>query len=128
MKQALKIIVTILIGIVLVIGASVVIAYVFKDKVPIGVEIPEAEKYTDINRPDYVVSSGGIFNAENERVIYESTNSELEYYGQELRYISGRTEPLTNPKDPLPRDIPSDYILRGNTSASNNSGDDLNDD
>ena len=118
MKQALRIIISILIGIVVVIAAAVIIAFVFKEKVPIGVDVPKAEKYEDVNRADFVVATNGIEDeGKNDIVIYESTNSELEHYGQELRYISGRIEPLTGQEEMKP-DIPTDYIPRANINAS----------
>ena len=109
MGRVLKIILGILAVIAILAAACVVLVIVFKDKIPIGVEVPEAEVYEAINRSQYIVATNGIEDARNATVVYESTGGELEQYGNELRYISGKIEPLVSVQDPtLTRDIPTD--------------------
>lgn len=109
MKKGLKVLKEIGIALLLIIGVLVVAVIVFMDKIPIAVEVPEPEVYVTVDRDEFLVANDGIENAQSATVIYQSTDVELENYGSELRYISGRTEPLTN-SEPSTSDIPTDII------------------
>ena len=91
-----------------VIGAR---AYLFIKKIPIADEIPQAAHMNLPPETDFAVATGGIENAQNETVVYQSTTTDLENYGSELRYISGKTEPLSNSSTGT-SDIPTDVINR----------------
>jgi hypothetical protein len=91
-----------------VIGA---LAYLFIIKIPIADEIPQVAHMNLPPETDFAVATGGIENAQNETVVYQSTTTDLENYGSELRYISGKTEPLSNSSTST-SDIPTDVINR----------------
>ena len=111
MKKLIGIFGSILITILIIGGAGVALTVVFKDRVPILEEVPEPKVYEALNRKEYVVATNGIEDARNATVVYESTDWELEKYGQELRYISGKIEPLTSTGDPaITSDIPTDVF------------------
>lgn len=109
MKKGLKILKEVAIALGLIVAVIAVAAVVFIDKIPIAIEIPEAEVYASIDKSEFIVSTDGIENAQSATVIYQSTSIELENYGSDLRYISGRTEPLTS-SEPSKSDIPTDII------------------
>ncbi len=123
MKNVLKILLGIVAVVALLAAASIALVFVFKDKIPIGVEVPKPEVYEAINRSQYIVATNGIEDARNATVVFESTGGELEQYGHELRYISGKIEPLVSVQDPtLTRDIPTDLSegssISGGSSAA----------
>ena len=113
MKKGLKVLKEIGIALLLIVGVVIVAAIVFIDKIPIAIEIPEPEVYVTVDRDEFLVANDGIENAQSATVIYESTSTDLENYGSDLRYISGRTEPLTN-SDSSTADIPTDIIGQTN--------------
>lgn len=113
MKKGLKILKEVGIALLLIVGVIIVAAIVFIDKIPIAIEIPEAESYVTVDRDEFLVANDGIENAQSATVIYESTSTDLENYGTDLRYISGRIEPLTN-GEPGASDIPTDIINKTN--------------
>ena len=122
MKNFLGILGSILITVLIIAGVGITLTVVFRDRVPILEEVPEPKVYAGINRREYVVATRGIENAENPTVIYESTGWELERYGQELRYISGKIEPLTSLYDPaISPDIPTDVFPKSEKGASSSS-------
>lgn len=106
------------IGIALVILAGIAVAglFLFVDRIPIAVEIPEPEEYILVDRSDFIVATNGIEDAQNETVVYQSTSADLELYTEELRYTTGKTEPLTNPTPGI-SDIPTD-VIRSETTTS----------
>ena len=114
MKKTLKILREIGIALVLLVGIIAAMAFLFVDKIPIAVEIPEAGVYVKVDRNDFAVATNGIEDAQNETVVYQSTTTDLEIYSDELRYTSGKTEPLTNP-EPGVSDIPTDIIVQETT-------------
>ena len=83
--------------------------FLFVDKIPIAVDIPEPAVYAMVDRSDFIVATNGIEDAQNETVVFQSTSADLDLYTDELRYITGKTEPLTNPNPGVP-DIPTDVI------------------
>lgn len=99
------------VGLFLLIAAICAVAgvFLFVEKIPVAVEIPDAKTYAKIDKSDYIVETNGIEDAQNETVVYQSTSADLELYTEELRYTTGKTEPLTNP-DPGVSDIPTDVI------------------
>lgn len=111
MKKALKVLKEIGIAIALLLLFGGVAAFAFWTKFPIAVEIPEPEVYVTINKADFSVATGGIENAQNETVIYQSTTIDLEKYDEELRYTTGRTEPLGVAGSAI-ADIPTDIIQK----------------
>lgn len=111
MKKALKVIKEIGIVVGFLIGIIALGGFAFWNKFPVAVEIPEPEVYVKINKGDYSVATGGIENAQNATVIYQSTSVDLERYDDELRYSTGRTEPLGKP-EPAIADIPTDIIQK----------------
>ena len=122
MKKFVKIFLGFLVIVAILAVASVILVIVFKDKIPIGVEVPKPEVYEAINRSQYIVATNGIEDARNATVVYESNGSELEQYGSELRYISGKIEPLVSVQDStLTRDIPSDISVSSNLSKQSSS-------
>ena len=114
--RVLKVFLGILVGVILVCAASVVVAFVFKDRVPILAEIPAPEKYEKITPNQFNVVTSNIENSKNATITYQSTKSELEHYGQEIRYISGRIEPLTN-QESMRGDIPTDTFPKASSSS-----------
>ena len=106
MKKSLKILKEIGIGIALILVVGVAAVIVFKERIPIAVDIPEPEVYVAVDKNEYLVATDGIENAQSATVIYQSTNIDLENYGSELRYISGATEPFEIP-EPNDSDIPA---------------------
>ena len=109
MKKGMKVLKELAIALGLLVAVIAVAAVVFIDKIPIAIEIPEPEVYVAIDKNDFIVATDGIENAQSATVIYQSTDIELENYGSELRYLSGRTEPLTN-SSLITSDIPTDLI------------------
>lgn len=109
MKKGIKVLKELAIALGLIFAVAAVAVVVFIDKIPIAVEIPEPEVYASIDKNDFIVSTDGIENAVADTVVYQSTPLELANYGSELRYISGRAEPLTS-GDYIAADIPKDII------------------
>ena len=109
MEKAKKVFKEIGIALILLAGIAIVALFLFVDKIPIAVEIPEPEVYVQVDRGDFTVATNGIEDAQNETVVYQSTSADLDLYTDELRYTTGKTEPLTNP-DPGISDIPTDVI------------------
>ena len=113
MKKTLKILKTVGICIVIIIGIIALAGFAFWNKFPIAVEIPEPAVYVTVNKGDFAVATGGIENAQNETVIYQSTTIDLEKYDDELRYTTGRTEPLGKAEpNTATADIPTDIIQK----------------
>ena len=122
MKKLLGMLGSIFISILIIVGAGITLTVIFKDRVPILEEVPEPKEYKALNRREYVVATNGIENAQSATVVYESTNWELEQYGQDLRYISGKIEPLTTLNDPaLSADIPTDIFPASAKNSSSSS-------
>ena len=113
------------IGIALVVIVAIVVLalILFVEKIPIAVNIPEPEVYKEVDRSDYAVATNGIEDAQNETVIYQSTTADLELYTDELRYTTGKTEPLTS-LDSEVSDIPTDVIENQSSSATTENGTD----
>ena len=111
MKSAIKIIKEIGIIVGFLVGIIALGAFAFWSKFPIAVEIPQPEVYVMIDKGDYAVATGGIEDAQNETVIYQSTPIDLEKYDEELRYTTGRTEPLGSAGTAIV-DIPTDIIQK----------------
>ena len=111
MEKAKKIFKEIGIAVIILAGIAVAAMVLFVDKIPIAVEIPKPATYVLVDRSDFIVATNGIEDAQNETVVYQSTTADLELYTDELRYTTGKTEPLTNP-DPGISDIPTDIIQR----------------
>ena len=117
MERVKKIFKEIGLGLVVLAGIAIAVMFLFIDKIPIAVEIPEPKVYVTVDRSDFIVATNGIEDAQNETVIYQSTNADLELYTDELRYSTGKTEPLTNPNpgiSDIPTDIITDEILEEN--------------
>ena len=95
MKKAIKVLRELGIALLVLAAAGVAMIFLFVNKMPIAIEIPEAEVYVKVDRNDFAVATNGIEDAQNETVVYESTTIDLETYTDELRYITGKTEPLT---------------------------------
>ena len=121
MEKAKKVFKEIGIALILLVGLAIAALFLFVDKIPIAVEIPQPEVYVQVDRSDYTVATNGIEDAQNATVVYESTTKDLEQYTDELRYTTGKTEPLTNP-DPGISDIPTD-IIQDEVSGDSLSGD-----
>lgn len=107
------------IGIALVLLVGIILAgfVLFIEKIPIAVEIPEPESYVAVDKNNYTVDINGIENAQSETVVYQSTTADLELYSDELRYITGKTEPLTGGNSGI-SDIPTDTISKKNTQET----------
>jgi len=117
MSKSVKVLKEIGIALLILTGIIICMVYLFVTKIPIAVEVPEADIYVSVDRNDYAVATNGIEDAQNETVIYQSTNAELEQYTEDLRYTTGKTEPLTNPT-PGVSDIPTDIIQKNNTTEN----------
>lgn len=115
MSKALKVLKEIGLVLILIAGIAIGALFLFVDKIPIAVDIPEPEVYVLVNRGEFSVATNGIEDAQNETVIYQSTSADLDLYTDELRYTTGKTEPLTNPDPGIP-DIPTD-VIRDNVSG-----------
>lgn len=110
MNKGLKVLKEVGIALIILLAIAATMAFLFIDKIPIAVEIPEADAYISVNRADFIVATNGIEDAQNETVVYQSTTQDLEIYSDEYRYTSGKVEPLTNPT-PGKSDIPTDIIV-----------------
>lgn len=109
MEKAIKVFREIGIAILILACIAVAALVLFVDKIPIAVEIPKPELYILVDRSDFIVETNGIEDAQNETVIYESTTEDLDLYTDELRYSTGKTEPLANGNSGV-SDIPTDII------------------
>ena len=117
MEKTKKIFKEIGIALVLIVAIVILALILFVEKIPIAVNIPEPEVYAEVDRSDYAVATNGIEDAQNETVVYQSTTADLELYTDELRYTTGKTEPLTNLNSGV-SDIPTDVIKTENSSAT----------
>ncbi len=117
MNKAVKVLKEIGIALLLLLGVILIVGIVFIDKIPIAVKVPEPEVYVLVDRDEYLVAYDGIENAQSATVIYESTSSDLTSYGDDIRYISGRTEPLSS-STPGTSDIPTDVISKEEPTQS----------
>lgn len=114
------------VGIVLLIIVIVVggVLFVFKDKVPLDVDVPLVAKYETIDKSKYPVV-GDIQDAQNETEIYEASMNELDQSQTEVRYVPGSINPFVG--DTSTTDLPFDVISQNSgdiasTESDNSSG------
>lgn len=82
------------IAIIFILLIVAILAFAFRDKVPFGTEVPEAVKYTAIDREAYTAVSTGIEEQKNPDQIYQTSAKQLEQYLTEKIVSPGRIEPF----------------------------------
>lgn len=83
------------------------------------VEVPEASRYSVLNRDGYKVV-GDIQNEQNPTEIYATKTQELETDQTELRYIPGSVNPFVAQQGGS--DLPTGYVGQSSDTESGDSG------
>lgn len=107
MKVFLRILKELGIALVLLLMVLAVIVFTFYDKVPFGVEVPDAISYTSVDKADYVVS-GNLENATADTKVYFSTSGDLQNMETEKIVIPGSAHPFKNVSSES--DLPSERV------------------
>lgn len=96
------------IAIIFILLIVAILAFAFKDKVPFGTEVPEAVKYTVVDRDDFKVGDAGVEDKKNPDQVYQTSAKQLEEYITEKIVSPGRIAPFDSIES-VP-DVPSEIV------------------
>ena len=99
----------------IIVGLMILGAYLLLKSYYPTEKIPQASKYTVLDRDNYKVI-GDIQNEQNPTVIYDTKTPRIETDQTELRYIPGSVNPFVAERGGS--DLPSDTVSKSSSSSS----------